>query len=155
MYSCLLLGVLAIILQLDDFFTHDLDFKYYRNMNEFKTIITKLKEIITQQLQTDKKVLDKDIAAALGIKPSALASHKSRDKPPYKAILTYCHNNRLDIRKILFDEDQPIIDYPKQAPVEAGKVRVKYFGALASYGKWLDDFNVTISHKTHHTQMKD
>ena len=32
-------------------------------MNEFKTIIIKLKEIISEQLQTDKKVRDKDIAA--------------------------------------------------------------------------------------------
>ncbi len=48
-------------------------------MNEFKTIITKLKEIIRQQLQTDKKVLDKDVAAALNIKPAAFASYKRRD----------------------------------------------------------------------------
>lgn len=31
------------------------------NMNEFKIILAKLKEIINQHLQTDKKVLDKDI----------------------------------------------------------------------------------------------
>ena len=60
-------------------------------MNEFKTILTKLKEIIKQQVQSDKKVSDKDVAQALSIKPTTLASYKSRSKPPYKAILSYCH----------------------------------------------------------------
>ena len=106
-------------------------------MNEFKTILTKLKEIIKQQLQTDKKVLDKDVAQALSITPALLASYKQRDKPPYKAILTYCHNNRLDVRKILFDESEPIISYPHQLPIEDGKVRVKYFRTLEVYALYL------------------
>ena len=106
-------------------------------MNEFKTILTKLKEIIRQQLQTDKKVLDKDVAQALSITPALLASYKQRDKPPYKAILTYCHNNRLDVRKILFDESEPIINYPIQEPIENGKVRVRYFRSLEAYALYL------------------
>ncbi len=104
-------------------------------MNEFKTILTKLKYIISQQLQTDKKVLDKDVATALNIKPTTLASHKSRNKPPYQAILTYCHDNRLDVRKILFDVDMPIVNYPE--PVEDGKVRIKYFRTLDAYKRYL------------------
>ena len=106
-------------------------------MNEFKTIIIKLKHIISQQLQTDKKVLDKDVAAALNIKASALASFKSRDKSPYQAILTYFHEKRLDVRKVLFDEDEPIISYPAQTAIEDGKVRVKYFRTLAAYARYL------------------
>jgi len=66
-------------------------------MNEFKTILTKLKEIISQQLQTDKKMLDKDVAETLGIKPATFASYKSRSKPPYQDILTSCHEKRLDM----------------------------------------------------------
>lgn len=99
-------------------------------------------------------MLDKDVAQALSIKSAILASYKNRDKTPYKAILTYCHDNRLDVRKILFDEVQPIIDYPKQTPIEDGKVSVKYFRALASYEKWLDDLNGTINHKRYDSQMK-
>ena len=57
-------------------------------MNEFKTILTKLKEIIEEQLQTNKKVLDKDVAVALNIKASALAGMKHKGKVPHKAILT-------------------------------------------------------------------
>ena len=107
-------------------------------MKDFKTILTKLKEIIKQQLQIDKKVLDKDVATALNIKPTTLASHKSRDTLPYKAILTYCHDNRLDVRKILFNEDEPIIIFPASVPIEEGKVRVKYFRTLAAYGRYLN-----------------
>jgi len=106
------------------------------NMKEFKTILTKLKEIIKLQLQTDKKVLDKDVAKTLGIKPTTLASYKRKNKLPYKAILTYCHENRLDVRKILYSEDQPIISCP--APIEDGKVRVKYFRTLEAYTRYLN-----------------
>lgn len=106
-------------------------------MNEFKTILKKLKEIIKRELKTDKKVLDKDIAIALNIKPSSLASFKRRDKPPYQAILTYCHNNRLDVRKLLFNEDTPLIVYPATEPVTVGRVRIKYFRTLDAYSHYL------------------
>ncbi len=114
-------------------------------MNEFKTIITRLKEIIRQQVQSDKKVLDKDIAVALNIKASALASFKRRNKPPYQAILTYCHNNRLDVRKILFDEDQPIVNYPRQEPIVVSKVQVRYFKTLKDYANYLKKYPMSSS----------
>ena len=101
-------------------------------MNEFKTILARLKEIIGTH---GVKVKDKDIASALQIKPATLASHKSRDKPPYKALLTYCHNNRLDVRKLLFDKFEPAVSYP--APIEEGKVRVRYFRTLVAYELYL------------------
>ena len=106
-------------------------------MNEFKTILTKLKEITRQQLKPDTKVLDKDIAFALGNKPTSFASYKSRNKPPYKAILTYCHNNRLDVRKILFNEDEPIVSNPSTEAIETGKTRVKHFKTLDAYSRHL------------------
>ena len=114
-------------------------------MNEFKTILTKLKEIIKQQVRSDKKVLDKDIAAVLNIKPATLASYKSRDTLPYKAILIYCHNNRLNVHKILFDDNEPIINYPTPAPVEPGKVRVIYFRNLEAYGLYLKKNSISSS----------
>ena len=104
-------------------------------MNEFKTILTRLKEILTNKDRPDTKIRDKDIAAALKIKSSALASYKRRDKVPYQAILTYCHNNRLDVRKVLFDEDNSIVLYP--TPVEDGKVQVRYFLSLKAYSHYL------------------
>lgn len=123
-------------------------------MNDYKIILTKLKQIIGQQLQTNKKVLGKDVAQALSIKSAILASYKNRNKTPHKAILTYCHDNRLDVRKILFDEVRPIIDYPKQTPIEDGKVSVKYFRTLASYEKWLGDSNGAVNHKKYDSQIR-
>ena len=67
------------------------------SMKDFETILTTLNQILNPQ--SNKKVLDKDIATALKIKPTTLASYKRRDTPPYKAMLTYCHDNRLDVRK--------------------------------------------------------
>ncbi len=105
-------------------------------MNEFKTILTKLKEIISSKDQSIKKVLDKDVAAVLNIKSSRLASLKRRDKPPYKVILKYCHENRLDVRKILFNENA-IISYPPQVRVEDGKVRIRFFRSLDDYSSYI------------------
>ena len=102
-------------------------------MNEFKTILIKLKDIIGAH---GAKVKDKDVAAALNIRSSTLASYKRRDKPPYKAILTYCHDNRLDVRKLLFDKFEPAVSYP--APIEDGKVQVRYFRTLEAYALYLD-----------------
>lgn len=110
-------------------------------MNEFKTILIKLKEMIRQQVQSDKKVMDRQVAETLGIRPTTFASYKSKDKPPYRAILTYCHDNRLDVRKVLFDEDEPIVNYPIPVPIETGKVQVKYFKTLEVYAIYLDWLN--------------
>ena len=111
-------------------------------MNEFKSILTKLKEIIGKP---GIKVRDKDIAAVLQIKPATLASCKSRDKPPYQAILTYCHDNRLDVRKILFNEDTPVIAHPTPIPLEAGKVQVRYFRTLTAYAHYLKKYPISSS----------
>ncbi len=106
-------------------------------MNDFKTILTRLKEILSSKDQSIKKIRDKDIAAALNIKASTLASYKSRGKAPYKVILTYCHDNCLNMRKVMFNESEPIVNYPALEPVEDGKVRVKYFRTLAAYARYL------------------
>jgi hypothetical protein len=105
-------------------------------MNTFKTILTRLKEIIAGvDDNSSQKIRDKDVAYALNIKHTTLASYKRRDKPPYQAILTYCHENRLDVRKVLFNEAEPIISFPP--PVDDGKVRVKYFRNLDTYSRYL------------------
>ena len=102
-------------------------------MNDFKTILATLKQIVSPE--SHKKITDKAIATALNIKPTTLASYKLRDKAPYKAILTYCHDNRLDVRKVLFDEIEPIVSYP--APVEDGKIKIRYFRTLEAYANYL------------------
>ncbi len=99
-------------------------------MNEFKTILTRLKEILSSKGQSIKKIRDKDVAAALNIKASTLASYKRRDKLPYQAILKYCYSNKIDIRKILHGEEE----------ILSGKVRVRYFRSLEECGCFLNSF---------------
>jgi len=110
-------------------------------MNEFKTILARLKQIIGKP---GVKVCDKDIASALQIKPDTLASYKRRDKPPYQAILIYCHENRLDVRKVLFDEFEPIVSYPTHASVEVDKVQVRYFRTLEMYSLYLNQLKKSL-----------
>jgi len=114
-------------------------------MNNLQPIITKLKETITKQRKSKTKILDKDIAIELGIKPALLASYKRRDKSPFKIILSYCHNNRLDVVKILFSESEPIINYPAQVPMETNKVKVKYFKTLEAYANYLKKYPMSSS----------
>ena len=111
--------------------------QYHSSMNTFKTILTRLKEIIAGVDNSSKKIRDKDVASALNIKYTTLASYKRRDKPPYQAILTYCHENRLDVRKVLFDDVEPIVEYPAPVPIEVDKVRIKYFRNLDTYSRYL------------------
>jgi len=47
------------------------------------------------------------------------------------------HNNRLYVRKVLFYESEPIIDFPAQVLAEDCKVRVKYFRSLDAYSHYL------------------
>jgi hypothetical protein len=113
-------------------------------MKDLKTILTALKQ--TMSSKSNKKIYDKDIAAALNLKPSTLASYKRRNKPPYKAILTYCHENRLDVRKILLDDTEPIVGSSsfRHEPVFEGKIRVKYFHTLKRYADYLKIIGVTF-----------
>ncbi len=69
-------------------------------MNNFQTIIAKLKTILKQTDRTE--VHDKDVALALGITPSTFASMKRRNTIPYKAILDYCVLNRISANALLF-----------------------------------------------------
>ena len=80
-------------------------------MNNVATIITKLKSILSQSRQA--KVHDKDVAAALGIAPSTLASMKRRNTPPYKAILDFCALHRINANALLFNRPvNNLIDRP-------------------------------------------
>jgi len=110
-------------------------------MKHFKRIIITLKNILN--LQSSKKVLDKDIAIVLNMKPTTLASYKYRDKLPYKSILTYCYENNLDVKKILFDELELILDSPNT--VENNKIKVRYFKTLDEYRLYIEKYPSQIS----------
>ncbi len=68
---------------------------------EFEEIITRLKEIISQSLET-KKIYDKDVALALELDPQYFAVIKKRKKIPFEAIAYFSHNNNENMNWILF-----------------------------------------------------
>lgn len=73
---------------------------YHYAMNDFPTIITKLKSILSQTMQ--RKVHDKDLAIALGLSPSTFASIKRRNTIPYRAILDFCARHHINANTLLF-----------------------------------------------------
>ena len=75
---------------------------YYVLMNDFNTITTKIKAILSQRIEG--KVFDKDVAAALDINPTAYATMKRRKTIPHKAILDYCVTNHIDANDLLFSK---------------------------------------------------
>jgi len=96
-------------------------------MQTFKQITDRLKELIGSNK-------DKDVAAALGIKPTTFASMKRRQKIPHKAIISYCHNNRIDANTVLLDENE--LDEPVAPEIE-GKIVIKYFRSFEAYVYYL------------------
>ena len=77
-------------------------FIYHLSMNDFNTITTKIKAILSQQIEG--KVFDKDVATALNINPIAYATMKRRKSIPHKAILDYCVANHIDANDLLFSK---------------------------------------------------
>ncbi len=92
-------------------------------MQSFNQIITTLKEITGH-------TTNKAIAIELHIKPATFASMKRRQKIPYKAILAYCLDNRVDADTVLLGEAGVL-------PEIEGKVVVRYFRSLDVYGKFI------------------
>jgi len=58
-------------------------------MYDFSSIIERLKAILAHQTG-QSKVKDKELAAALGLRPEYFAVIKKRGKIPYGSIIRYC-----------------------------------------------------------------
>lgn len=100
-------------------------------MNNFPTIIEKLKAILSQIHRA--KVHDKDVAIALGIAPSTFASMKRRNTIPYKAILDFCALHHINANALLFHR-------PANNVITAS-ITIKYYDeieACAGRGNVLD-----------------
>ena len=72
-------------------------------MPDFKEIVSRIKDILSNELG-GKRVFDKDIADALGIKHFSFATMKSRKRIPYKEILDFCAKRKISINWLLFDQ---------------------------------------------------
>jgi len=76
-------------------------------MLEFHTIMNRIKKIIYKE--TNNRVYDKDIAEALGFKPSHYAVIKKRHRIPYKAIALFANEKNISLNWIFFDKEDAII----------------------------------------------
>lgn len=72
-------------------------------MPDILSVLQKVKDILSQEVG-ERKVFDKDVAEALGIKQLTLATMKNRAKIPYKEILEFCAKRKISINWVLFDQ---------------------------------------------------
>ena len=72
-------------------------------MYDLKIVITKLKDIISEEKKV-KKVFDKDVADALAIPQTTFATMKKRNSIPFKEIMEFCANKKLSINWLFFDQ---------------------------------------------------
>jgi len=70
---------------------------------DFEQIVEKIKDILSQEIG-DRKVLNKDVAKALGITPENLSVLKKRNKIPYEELAFFCAKRRISLNWVLFDQ---------------------------------------------------
>lgn len=91
---------------------------------DFLNIIEKVKDILSCDLG-DKRVLDKDIAEALGISKEHFSVLKKRNKVPFEELTYFCAKKRVSINWLLFDQQ------PKSLVETTEKFsRIRYFDDL-------------------------
>ena len=103
---------------------------------EFKDLLAKLKDVISQELG-DKKVFDRDVADALAINHLTFATMKSRSKVPYEEILAFCAKRKISINWFFFDQATRSLEEETEK-----YANVRYFGdiyASAGGGSFTDD----------------
>jgi hypothetical protein len=74
-------------------------------MLEFSDIMGRLKRHLYEE--RGEKILDKDLAIALGFAPSYYAVIKKRHKIPYKAIALFANERDLSLNWIFFNKSIP------------------------------------------------
>ncbi len=72
-------------------------------MPDFDEILNRLKDIISTEIG-NKKVFNKDLADALGINQTTLATMKKRNKIPYKQVLDFCAKRKISINWLFYDQ---------------------------------------------------
>src|SRR5574344_1733918 len=91
------------------------------NVNE---IIDKLKDILSNELD-NKKVFDKDVAAALNLSKQSLSILKKKNYVQYEEIEKFCAIRKISINWVLFDQ------LPKSLEEQTEKYsRIKYFNEI-------------------------
>ena len=74
-------------------------------MLEYSDIMNRIKKVLHEE--SGKRVLDKDLAKALGFDPTYYAVIKKRHKIPYKAIALFANEKNLSLNWIFFNKTTP------------------------------------------------
>ena len=73
-----------------------------------KNLVDEMKDIISLEIETrehkSRKILDSDLADALGVSPSILATSKNRGKILYSEIAIFCAVRKLSLNLLLFSQ---------------------------------------------------
>lgn len=72
-------------------------------MIDFRTVMQRIREILVAQ-EKKKKILDREIAAALHLDPKYFAVIKKRNKIPYEAIAHFCKEQHVNMNWILMEQ---------------------------------------------------
>jgi len=76
-------------------------------MLKFQNIMNRIKKVIYQE--TKERVYDKELAKALGLKPTHYAVIKRRHRIPYEAITLFAYKKDISLNWIFFDKEDAII----------------------------------------------
>jgi len=74
-------------------------------MLDFSDIMSRIKKILYNE--RGEKILDKELAVALGFDPTYYAVIKRRHKIPYKAIALFANEKNLSLNWIFFNKSIP------------------------------------------------
>jgi phage repressor protein C with HTH and peptisase S24 domain len=105
-------------------------------MPDFKDIIIRVKDILSSEVG-ERKVLDKDVAEALGLNHLTFATMKSRNRLPYQELLDFCAKRKISINWLFYNQ---VIDSLVNETEKFAKVR--YFQDIyASAGGGAENYN--------------
>ena len=103
---------------------------------DFKDLLPKLKDVISQELG-NKKVFDKDVAEALEINNLTFATMKNRGKVPYEEVLDFCAKRKISINWLFYNQATRSLEEETEK-----YANVRYFGdiyASAGGGSFTED----------------
>lgn len=106
---------------------------------DFSNVMDRVATILERE--SESKILDKDIAKALGMSTTQYSNAKQRNSIPYEKIAGFCAKNRVSINWVLYEQSTEML----KTDSEHG-IQIKLFGdvnASAGGGAFNDDENYT------------
>lgn len=78
-------------------------------MIDFNEVMLRIKQVLTLK-EKKEKILDRDIAYALSLKPQYFAVIKKRQKIPYESIAHFCKEHHISMNWILLAQKPQYIN---------------------------------------------